>query len=251
MIGIAMRRRDDLARQPFTLVLGAGFFGFFAHTGILHGLEDSGLLPRRVVGVSAGALAGGLWCAGLSASEIAAELVALRRADFWDPALPLGGLLRGRKFAAKLAALLARTGVRRVEDCRVPFCAVAHDVLGGRTLPMRTGPLDVAIRASCTVPLMFRPLLHEGRVLVDGGVSDRGGRTAIAGDERVLVHWLPSRRRLRLGAPEAIPMLARDRGHVLVTPDLPSVSPFRLQHGGTALARARAHLQRWLDEPML
>ena len=53
-----MRRRDDLARDPFTLVLGAGFFGFFAHTGILPALEEAELIPRRVVGVSAGALAG-------------------------------------------------------------------------------------------------------------------------------------------------------------------------------------------------
>jgi NTE family protein len=239
-----MRRRDDLAREPFTLVLGAGFFGFFAHTGVLAALEESGLVPRRVVGVSAGALAGGLWCAGLTAADIAAELVSLRRADFWDPALPLGGLLRGRRFADKLRAVLGRTGVRRVEDCRVPFCAVAHDVLGGRTLPMRSGPLDVAIRASCTVPLMFRPLVHDGRVLVDGGVSDRGGRTALAADERVLVHWLPSRRRLRLRPREAIPTVAS--GHVLVTPDLPPVSPFRLEHGSAALSRARQYFHDWL-----
>ena len=85
--------RDWLASQPFTLALSAGFFGFFAHTGVLQALEEAGLRPRRIVGVSAGALAGGLWASGLSAAELAEELVRLRRVDFWDPGLPLGGLL--------------------------------------------------------------------------------------------------------------------------------------------------------------
>ena len=47
---------DWLAAAPYTLALGAGFFGFFAHTGVLRALEESGAArPRRVVGVSAGA----------------------------------------------------------------------------------------------------------------------------------------------------------------------------------------------------
>jgi len=56
-----MTHHEWLAAAPYTLALGAGFFGFFAHTGVLRALEESGVSrPRRVVGVSAGALAGGL-----------------------------------------------------------------------------------------------------------------------------------------------------------------------------------------------
>ena len=62
-------RADELREKPFTLVLSAGFFGFFAHTGFLQTLEELELVPDRVVGASAGALAGGLWSAGLSARE--------------------------------------------------------------------------------------------------------------------------------------------------------------------------------------
>src|SRR5690606_10394272 len=86
-------RAQWLADEPFTLALGAGFFGFFAQTGLLAALEDEGLRPARVVGVSAGALAGGLWASGLSAADLEAELCSLRREDFWDPGLPLFGLL--------------------------------------------------------------------------------------------------------------------------------------------------------------
>jgi NTE family protein len=247
-----MRTRADwLASEPFTLALGAGFFGFFAHTGLLSALEDAGLAPSAVVGVSAGALAGGLWASGLSSATIADELATLRRADFWDPGLPLFGLLRGAKFAATLQRVLARGGVQHVEDCRIPFTAVVHDVIARRSVAVDRGPLHIAIRASCTVPLMFRPMLSGGRILVDGGVSDRGGLTALREDARVLMHWLPSRRRLRVAAPEATPGTIGGRGGlVLVTPGLPRVGPFALEQGPIAMQRTRVHVATWLSEPI-
>lgn len=241
---------DWLAAAPYTLALGAGFFGFFAHTGVLRALEEAGVpRPRRVVGVSAGALAGGLWASGLTAGEIEAELVSLRRPDFWDPGLPLGGLLKGGKFAAKLRSLLDARGVARVEDCPTPFAAVVYELAGRRTRVLDRGGLAPAIQASCTVPLMFRPVRHEGRLLVDGGVGDRNGETALADGERVLHHALVSRspwrgvsaRRQVLGD-----MSPRPGRKVLVVEALPRVSPFRLEHGPHALATAREATLRWL-----
>jgi NTE family protein len=237
-----------LAREPFTLALGAGFFGFFAHTGFLQALEAAGLHPRRVVGCSAGALAGGLWASGLSAATLADELFALRREEFWDPGLPLGGLLRGRKFNAKLRRVLARSGIEHVHECRVPFAAIVHDVVRRRCLALEAGRLDLAIQASCAVPLMFRPLWVDGRLLVDGGVSDRIGEVALAPDERVLAHWLPSRHRVLRSSRQA-PATEPER-LVVITPDLPQVTPFRLDQGPVALRRTREHIARWLDAPL-
>lgn len=245
---LPMRRRDWLAEEPFTLNLGAGFFGFFSHTGLLSVLEEYGLRPRRVIGVSAGALAGGLWASGLLAGEIERELKALRRADFWDPGVPIGGLLRGRKFENKLRDVLAPTGVRHFEDCPTPFTAVVHDVLRRRTEPVVSGPITSAIRASCTVPLMFRPVIRSGRLLVDGGVSDRWGSSGLQESERVLLHFIPSRRRRgkTIPTPRTIP----GRRLTLVTPDVPPVTPFRLHAGPSALERTRDYARQWLDEDL-
>jgi NTE family protein len=245
-----LTRAQWLAREPFTLVLGAGFFGFFAHTGFLQALEVAGLHPRRVVGCSAGALAGGLWASGLSADELETELLALRRDEFWDPGLPLGGLLRGRKFNAKLRHVLARAGIEHVHECRVPFAAVVHDVLRRRCVALEAGRLDLAIQASCTVPLMFRPIWVDGRLLVDGGVSDRIGEVALAPRERALLHWLPSSSRRVLGSRRVAPPAAAAERLTVITPDLPRVTPFRLEHGPVALARTREHVARWLDAPL-
>ncbi|MEZ4428605.1 MAG: patatin-like phospholipase family protein [Nannocystaceae bacterium] len=244
--------RAWLAEAPFTLALGAGFFGFFAHTGVLLALEEAGLRPRRVTGVSAGALAGGLWASGLGARWIADELAALRRHDFWDPGAPLLGLLRGRKFAQKLASLLDERGVARVEDCATPFCAVAHDVLAGKPIALDEGSLAAAIQASCTVPLMFRPRIVGARLLVDGGVRDRNGEVALAPDERTMLHALRSRspwRGLVAGSRRALDPSPTPTRATLVIPALPRVSPFRLEEGPRALDMAYRAAKEWLDAP--
>lgn len=242
--------RDWLVAAPFTLALSAGFFGFFAHTGVLRALEEAGLSPRRIVGVSAGALAGGLWASGMSAAELEAELLRLRRVDFWDPGLPLGGLLRGGKFAAKLRGLLDARGVARVEDCRLPFAAVVYDVIARRVRAVERGPLAPAIQASCTVPLMFRPLRHEGRLLLDGGVADRLGLCALQPGERTLHHALRSRSPWRGLTGRAQPSVNEETWRkVLVVEDLPRVSPFRLEAGPEALRRAYAATRAWLEAP--
>ena len=77
--------RDWLAESPFSLAMSSGFFGFFAHTGMLAALEEAGVLPAEVAGSSAGALVAGLWASGIDAPALEVELTRLRREDFWDP----------------------------------------------------------------------------------------------------------------------------------------------------------------------
>ena len=63
--------REALREGPFTLAMSSGFFGFFAHCGVLSVLEDEGLVPSRASGSSAGALVTGAWAAGLDAGTLA------------------------------------------------------------------------------------------------------------------------------------------------------------------------------------
>jgi NTE family protein len=239
-------RLEHFSAAPFTLALSGGFFGFFAHTGLLAALEEAGLRPARVVGVSAGALAGGVWAAGLTARALEEELLRLRRADFWDPGLPLGGLLKGGLFSSKILDVLRPTGVSRVEGTRIPFTPVVHDVFARRPVAVAQGASDLAIRAACGVPVMFRPVRLDGRLLVDGGVSDRPGLTALRPGERVLLHHLIPHERRGSAAPVAP---AGVNALVLTIPDMPVVTPFTLGNGREAFAHAREHARRWLDQP--
>jgi NTE family protein len=47
---------DLLRHDPFELILSPGFFGFFAHAGVVRALEEAGLVPAAAGGSSAGAL---------------------------------------------------------------------------------------------------------------------------------------------------------------------------------------------------
>jgi NTE family protein len=96
---------DWLREAPFALAMSSGFFGFFAHVGVLTVLEERGLVPSRASGSSAGALVGGAWASGVSADAIANAVLGLRRESFWDPYFG-PGLLRGRLFRGLLDSLL-------------------------------------------------------------------------------------------------------------------------------------------------
>lgn len=230
---------EVLRREPFTLVLSAGFFGFFAHAGLLRALEELELRPARVVGVSAGALAGGLWCAGLDAQTLGHQLLEIRRHDFWDPGLPLGGLLRGRKFEERLSSMLRELGVKDIESCALPFTAVVHRLRGKRLLALEAGDLVRSIRASCSVPFLFRPVRVHGRWCVDGGVSDRSGLSTVQEDERVLYHHLPTRSVSRGSAEQhAAWVRSGPSKHVLVGPAAPRPGPFHLEAGPEVLSAA-------------
>lgn len=236
--------REHLAAAPFTLAMSSGFFGFFAHAGMLRALEQAGLAPSRVGGASAGALVAGLWASGRSAEELGIELACLRREDFWDPGLG-AGLLRGRLFRRKLEETLA---VREFEQCRVPCFASVYDVVGRRVHVEESGALAPALVASCAVPGLFHPVVDRRRVLVDGGVADRPGLSGVLPGERTLFHHLASKSPWRGDESMRVP---RRRGMVsLVIHRLPRLGPFRLADGPAAFERARDAAARALDAPV-
>lgn len=238
--------REWLRERPFTLAMSSGFFGFFAHTGVLSVLEEEGLLPARVSGSSAGALVTGAWAAGLDADALARELEALRREHFWDPGLG-AGLLRGALFRAKLESMLP---LREIARARVPVTLSTHELVRGRTRVIERGDLAAAIHASCAVPFMFHPVRVDGRWLVDGGVSDRPGLSGVPAGERVLFHHLASRSPWRRKGDPALEIPRRDGLTALVIEGLPRVGPYRLHEGVRALGVARAATKRALDRPI-
>lgn len=238
--------RQWLAAEPFALAMSSGFFGFFAHCGVLTVLEEQGLAPSRVAGSSAGALVTGAWAAGLDAGRLAEELLRLERAHFWDPA-PGAGLLAGRLFRARLEALLP---TRDLEGCRVPVAVSVYDLARRRVRVLSKGPIAPALHASCAVPLLFHPVRHAGAWLVDGGVADRPGLAGLADAPRVLFHHLASRSPWRRRGSPALAVPTRVGLTTLVVDDLPRVGPFRLEAGARAFEAARRATHIALERPV-
>ena len=237
---------DWLKLEPFSLCLSSGFFGFFAHAGVISILEEEGLTPKRLYGSSAGALVSGLWASGVSATTLREALVDLDRADFWDPGLGMG-LLKGSLFDQRLEELL---GCERFEETRYPLSVTAFNIYKCRGVVFNQGPLAPAIRASCTFPGLFQPKWINGAPYLDGGITDRSGTLGISNGERVFYHHLTSRSRWRnaLGLTH-IP----DRSHqvALCLRDLPRCGPHRLEHGPRAYEIARQQMRDALALPLL
>lgn len=238
-----MTLRSFLAEQPFTLGMSSGFFGFFAHAGMLAALEQEGLRPAAFAGASAGALVGGLSAAGLDAASLARELSALDRAAFWDPAPGLG-VLRGERFRARLSALLP---VSTFEGCERPLVLSVFDLIRRETVVLDRGPLVPAIYASCAVPLMFHPLRRDGRLLADGGISDRPGLAGVPDGTRLLYHHIASRSPWRRPGSPSLRVPSRANALALVVEGLPRSGPFALERGRLAHAAAREATLRALD----
>ena len=232
--------REWLREQPFTLAMSSGFFGFYAHTGVIRVLEDEGLLPARAAGASAGALVTAVWSAGVESARLCERLRSLQRSDFWDPGPGLG-FLRGRRFASLLEALLP---VRTFAECRIPLALSVFDVATRATRVLSSGLLAPAIQASCTVPGMFHPVRHDGRALYDGGILDRPGLAGVPPGERVFYHHLSSRW-LGFGVPRRAGMVA------LEIEALPGPDPFRLHRGRLAMDLASAGMRRALQRPVV
>jgi len=149
-----MTTADWLREKPFSLSLSSGFFGFFAHCGLMSVLEDRNLLPERISGSSAGALIAGLWASGLDSQYIRKVLSSGKREDFWDPHLGFG-FLKGERFRDLLREHLP---LNRVEACKVPLALSVFRLPDLETEVLREGPLVEAIYASCAVPGMFAPI---------------------------------------------------------------------------------------------
>ena len=150
------------------LALGGGGARGIAHLGVWQRLQELGIPIYCVAGTSIGAIAGAIIAAG----RVDAALAWCAEPDWKKlPKLVFGNrfsskaLMQGRRVEELLAELI---DVRDFADLSMPFAAVATDLNSGEAVTMREGDVLSAVRASMSIPGIFRPVERQGRVLVDG-----------------------------------------------------------------------------------
>ena len=163
-----------MANKTFGLALGAGAMRGMCHIGVLEVLEQHNLVPDMISGTSMGAIIGGLYAAGVSIDQMKEILATLRKKDVVDFFNIFGfrgnGFLSGNKSENIIRELC---GDINIEDCKIPFVAVAVDVVSGKTVYFDKGNLTDAIRASYAVPGVFAPVKMGNMLLMDGGLKER------------------------------------------------------------------------------
>jgi NTE family protein len=159
-------------RQPkIALVLGGGSAKGFAHVGVIRALEQEKIPIHMIVGTSVGSLIGGLYAANPDSFQLEWLAFKIERGDILDFSIVHSRL--GPVQGTKLESFIENNvKVKRVEDTRIPFTPIATDLKTGETILLEKGPLSKAIRASSSIPGIFVPVTFDGRVLVDGGVTN-------------------------------------------------------------------------------
>ncbi len=161
-----------LSNNLVGLALGSGAALGLAHIGVLKVLEREKIPIDIISGSSIGALIGALYAVGKGADE--AESAALEinsRLKFgrlMDINLfPIRGLLSGKKIMKHFKSHL---GNKTFEDCRIPFKVMGVNLSTRQVFPFESGFVSDAVRASISIPAIFKPVFLNGDVVVDGGV---------------------------------------------------------------------------------
>src|ERR1041385_1054023 len=129
------------SRTPkVALVLSGGVARGFAHVGVIRVLERQKIPIDIIVGADSGSLIGAIYADRKSASELERIALALAESD--------------------------------IERLRMPFAAMATDLVTGASVALTSGSLARAVRASTAIPGIFAPVAHEGKLLTDGSVLD-------------------------------------------------------------------------------
>ncbi|MGH8203567.1 MAG: patatin-like phospholipase family protein [Steroidobacteraceae bacterium] len=193
----------DAPRPRIGLVLSGGGARGLAHVGVLKALEELRIPVDAIAGTSMGAVVGGLYASGMTASEIDELMRGLDwSAAFRDrPArntlnfrrkqddreflvrFPLGisggdfrvprGLIQGQRLTQLLRLeTLPVAAVEDFDELPTPFRAVAADLETGARIVLASGDLTSAMRASMSAPGVFAPVEIDGRLLVDGGIVE-------------------------------------------------------------------------------
>ncbi len=156
-----------LPPAKIAIVLGAGASKGFAHIGVLKVLESNKIPVHMIVGTSAGSFVGSLYAYGYNAFDLQKLSFSIEKGDVVDLAIPDNGFIKGEKLEEYVNRTVKNTPL---EKFKIPFYAVATDIQAGREIVFGTGNAGAAVRASCSIPGIFRPVNISGRMYVDGGV---------------------------------------------------------------------------------
>ncbi|HJP93543.1 MAG TPA: patatin-like phospholipase family protein [Pyrinomonadaceae bacterium] len=156
-------------RPTIGLALSGGAARGVAHVGVLRALTETEIPIDCIAGTSAGSLVGGAFAAGLPVDDIAEFALKLRWRDIGRVTMSRLGVQSNERLEQYLRT---RLPITKFEELPIPFAAVATELKTGGAVVLRDkGDVPFAIRASCTIPGWYVPVVdEEGRQLVDGGL---------------------------------------------------------------------------------
>jgi NTE family protein len=154
------------------LVLGGGGVRGLAHIGVLRALKSAGVTFDLIAGTSMGGVIGALVAAGKTLDEIERQVLKLTTSTslvrLIDIRPSFSGFVRGERIYNLLAETIGPD--LTFADLDLPLAMVAVDSRSGCEVVLKEGRLVDALRATISIPGIFRPVEVDNMVLIDGGV---------------------------------------------------------------------------------
>ena len=166
---MANRNIHDMDKQKVALVLSMGGARGIAHIGVIEELLRHNFEITSIAGSSMGAMVGAMYASG-KMEECKEWLYSWDKRKMWELAditLSRDGLVKGDRFINELKQIIPDMNI---EDLPVPYVAMATDIVRDQDVRFDRGSFHEAIRASISIPMLFRPLRKDGMVLIDGGI---------------------------------------------------------------------------------
>ncbi len=172
--------------KTFALALGGGGARGLAHIAVIEALDEMGVKPIAIAGTSIGALIGAAYATGMSGKNIRRHMLALahnpgetrRRlmraragtlADIFAGAFSQATQMDAEKFCAQFLPDIVPADFSALA---IPLTVVATDLHRRQETLLSSGALRPALAASMAIPGLFRPVVIDGRVLIDGGTAN-------------------------------------------------------------------------------
>lgn len=157
--------------KDVALVLSSGGPRGFAYIGAIEELESRGYNITSIAGTSIGSLIGGMYAAGKlpEVKEFLFSLNGWKVFSLMDISISINHLVKGDKVIEALQEIVPDVNI---EDLKIPYKAIATDLLTGEEVIFDKGDLFHAIRASISIPSLFRPVKMGMRTLIDGGIAN-------------------------------------------------------------------------------
>ena len=194
---------QELSRPKIGLVLSGGGARGAAHIGVIKLLEEMRIPIDYISGTSMGAIVGGLYASGMPSDELEETVTSIDWEDAFSDLIPREyrsyrrktddvtylvknkaglsdsfevkippGFLQGQKINILFKRLaLPVSTINDFDNFRIPFRAVATDIVTGKAVIIGSGDLAQAMRASMSIPSIFSPVYLDDKILVDGGIS--------------------------------------------------------------------------------
>jgi NTE family protein len=155
--------------KSVSLVLSSGSARGVAHIGVIEELEHQGFEIKSIAGSSMGALVGGIYASGKMDvfKNWICNLDKKSVLNLVDFTLSSTGLVKGEKIIQELLKMIPDVNI---EALPIPFRAIATDIKNRKEVIFEGGSLFEAIRASISIPTIFKPFQYNEMILIDGGV---------------------------------------------------------------------------------